>query len=176
MSTQPNTAVPPGAVERLAETLEGRDPFEVQGELLPTLRAAVATLDDSALRVPEAPGKWSVIEVVQHLADTEMAYGFRLRMILAHDTPPLQGFDQERWAQALRYRDAALDEALEQLSALRAANLRLLRALDDAQLDRVGIHSEAGPVSARMILYQLAAHDRTHLRQIERIKQAAGGR
>lgn len=174
MNASQKSAVSPDALERLVSRLDGLDPFEVQEELLPSLRAAVATLSDDALRAPEAAGKWSVVEVVQHLADAELAYGFRIRMILAQDTPPLQGFDQDLWAQELGYRDTGIEHALEQLSALRAANLRLLRRLDDRQLDRVGIHSEAGPISVRMILYLLAGHDLTHLHQIERIKQAVG--
>jgi len=174
MNASQNVAASPDAVQELAAKLNGRDPFEVQEELLPSLRAALATLDDETLRTPEAPGKWSVIEVVQHLADAELAYGWRLRMIVAHDAPPLQGFDQDKWADTLRYREASLEDALAQLAALRAANLRLLRRLDERQLDRAGIHNEAGPMSARMILYLLAGHDLTHRRQIERIKAAIG--
>jgi hypothetical protein len=171
-----NVSVASNAVEGLAERLGGRDPFEVQEELLPSLRAATATLDEVALRTPEGSDKWSILEAVQHLADAELAYGFRLRMIVAQETPPLQAFDQDLWARELRYRDKRLDHALEQLSALRAANLRTFRSLDESQLDRVGIHSEVGPISARMILYTLAVHDLTHRRQIERIKQSIGVR
>lgn len=168
-----SVSVPADAITKLKTKLEGRDPFEVQEELVPALRAATAGLSPEALTTPEAPGKWSIIEVIQHLADAELAYGFRLRMILAHDQPPLQGFDQDLWANTLRYREANLDDALQQLIALRAANLRIYRKLDESQFERIGIHSEAGPITARMILYILANHDLNHRRQIERIKAAS---
>lgn len=172
MNDTKDVAVPAGAIEQLAERLKGRDPFEVQEELVPELRTAIAGMSRKLLATPEAPGKWSVLEVIQHLADAELAYGFRLRMILAHERPPLQGFDQDLWARELRYNQGDVVNALEQLSALRTANLRIFRALDEAQFDRIGIHSEAGPISARMILYILAKHDLTHRRQIERIKES----
>src|SRR5690606_33964316 len=63
------------AVENLTRKLAGRDPFDIMEEQLPALRAVTATLSDDDLRKREAPGKWSVLEVVQHLADTELAYG-----------------------------------------------------------------------------------------------------
>ncbi len=162
------------AVENLTRKLAGRDPFDIMEEQLPALRAVTATLSDDDLRKREAPGKWSVLEVVQHLADTELAYGWRLRMVLSHDLPELQGFDQDLWAQRLRYNDGTLNDALDQLQALRAANLRIFRALDDEAFERVGIHNEAGPLNARMLLYILAGHDLTHRAQIDRIKRAIG--
>ena len=64
------------------------------------LRGRAAT---PTLRRPEAPGKWSATEVVQHLADSELVLGFRMRMILTEDRPALQGYDQDRWAGTLRY-------------------------------------------------------------------------
>lgn len=158
----------------LAAKLEGRDPIEAQGELLPALRRAVEGLTREQCVRPEGEGRWSIMEVVQHLADAELAYGWRIRMILAHDTPAIQGFDQDLWAKALDYRSVQLEEALAQLETLRRANLNLVRRQDEAALDRVGLHDEVGPMSVRMILYILANHDRTHLRQVERIKQTLG--
>ena len=78
----------------------------------------------------EAPGKWSIREVIQHLADSDLVGGFRLRMVLAHDPPVMPGYDQDLWATRLGYRDADVHEALEQFAALRAANLRHLGAPD----------------------------------------------
>ena len=98
------------------------------GELLPWLAERIRGLDDSTLRRPEKPGKWSVIEVIQHLADSDLVAGFRIRMMLSEDRPPLQGYDQDRWAGEFHYRDVALELALDQLRGLRAANLSSLEA------------------------------------------------
>ncbi len=170
--TLPQGADLANAIAELAVKLDGRDPVEVQQELLPSLRRAVEGLTREQYVKPEEEGKWSVVDVVQHLADAELAYGWRIRMILAHDTPTFQGFDQDLWAKALDYRSVDLDDGLAQLEVLRNANLRLVRRQHEAALDRLGIHNEAGPMSVRMILYLLANHDLTHLRQIERIKRA----
>ncbi|MGH7509627.1 MAG: DinB family protein [Gemmatimonadales bacterium] len=151
------------------DPLGARDPLEVLGELVPWLAERTHGLDESVLRQPEAAGKWSVIEVVQHLADTELVYGFRMRMVLTEDLPPLPGFDQDRWARDFRYREVQLEIALWQLRGVRIPNLRLWRSLSPQQLERVGLHSERGPESAGQILRLMAAHDLVHRRQIERI-------
>jgi hypothetical protein len=155
--------------ESLYGLLGSRDALEVQEELVGWLATRTAGLDDATLRRPEAPGKWSVIEVVQHLADTELAYGYRIRMILTHETWPMELFDREGWARELHYTGASLAGALDQLRALRAANLRLYRSLSAAQLARVGIHAERGPESVATCIRLLAGHDLAHRRQIDRI-------
>ncbi|HEX2187614.1 MAG TPA: DinB family protein [Longimicrobiaceae bacterium] len=175
--SNPFSSARDAAAEYVAELLGilgARDPWEVWEAQPARLAAAVAGLDDAALRVPEAPGKWSVVEVVKHLADTELVYGYRLRRIVAEPGCAVEGYDQDAWARSLGYHDAELPAALEQHRALRTANLRWLRTLDDEQLDRAGVHSERGPESVRQGVRLVAAHDLLHLRQIERIRRAIG--
>ena len=161
-------------VRALMEVLGSRPPLEVLNELVPWL-AERTQGDDGTLRQPEAPGKWSVIHVVQHLADSELVFGFRLRMILTQDQPPLAGYDQDRWANELGYREVPLDLALWQLRGLRIPNLRLVRTLSPQQLERVGMHSERGPESVAHLLKLMAGHDLVHRRQIERILATVRG-
>ena len=134
--------------------------------------AAVRGLGEAALRRPEKPGKWSVLQVVQHLADSDLVWAYRVRRILADDRPTISGYDQDLWAERLRYADARLEDALEQFAAVRRANLRLLRALEPDQWSRVGIHSERGEESVAHLTKLYAAHDLVHLRQIARIRAA----
>jgi hypothetical protein len=141
-------------------------------ELLPWLDERVRGLADARLRQPEVPGKWSVLEVIQHLADSDLVAGFRIRMMLTEERPPLQGYDQDRWAREFRYRDVSLDQALNQLRGLRIANLELWGALSPSQLERVGIHSERGAESVGFLLRLMGAHDLVHRRQIDRILAA----
>jgi hypothetical protein len=163
-------------VRALLEVLGKRDPVEVLDQLLPWLAERIRGLNDSALRRPEAPGKWSVIEVIQHLADSDLVFSYRLKMMLTEDRPPLQGYDQDRWAGELHYRDVPLDVALNQLRGLRTANLHILRRLSPSQLERVGLHSERGPESAGFLLQLMGAHDLVHRRQIDRILSAVAAR
>ena len=163
-----------GYVRALLDLLGSRDPIQVLEELLPWIAARIRGLDDPALRRPEKPGKWSVMEVIQHLGDSDLVAGFRTRMVLTEDRPALQSYDQDRWASEFRYRDVGLAQALDQLRGLRTANLSLWRNLSPAQLERVGLHSERGPESAGHILRLMAGHDLVHRRQIDRILTATG--
>lgn len=158
-----------GYVRALLSLLGSREPIVVLSEMLPWLTGRIQGISDSTLGRPERPGKWSVMEVIQHLADSDLVAGFRTRMVLTEDRPALQGYDQDRWASEFHYRDVSLGQALDQLRGLRIANLWLWQSLTPAQLERVGLHSERGPESAGHILRLMAAHDLVHRRQIDRI-------
>jgi hypothetical protein len=161
-------------VSALLELVGDHQPLAVMDELVPELRRLAAGLDAAELATPEAPGKWSIVAVVQHLADTEIVYGYRLRSTVAEDRPALAGYDQDAWASRLRYAEVDFDEALEQLDALRRANLRWLRTLSHQERQRVGVHSERGEESVDHGLMLLAGHDLVHRRQIARIRRAIG--
>jgi hypothetical protein len=156
----------------LLELLNARDPLEVMRETPETLAGVVGKMPDKLLGVPEAPGKWSIREVVQHLADSELNGSVRFRMVLAQERPPLIGYDQDLWADRLRYADSNVDNALAEFTALRRANVRLFERTNDADRARIGIHSERGEESLALMMKLYAAHDLVHLRQIERIRGA----
>jgi len=162
-------------VSALIARLGGRDPLEVQAELPERLAEALAGVDDRVLRTPEAPGKWSIVEVVQHLADSEIVYGYRMRKIAAEPGCAITGFDQDRWTRELRYNEVDLEGAVAALTAMRAANLRFLRARTADELERHGVHGERGNESVWRIAQLLAAHDLNHLDQIRRIRVALAG-
>jgi DinB family protein len=175
--SNPAGAAPAAAsayVRALLDLLGRRNPIEVLGELLPWLDQRIRGVGEARLRRPEKPGKWSTIEVVQHLADSDLVAGFRIRMVLSTDRPTLEGYDQDRWASEFRYRDVNLRQALDQLRGLRTANLELWRHLSPAQLERVGLHSERGAESVEHIIRLMAGHDLVHRRQIDRVLAAAG--
>jgi hypothetical protein len=127
---------------------------------------------DGVATRPESPGKWSIRDVIAHLADSELVGSFRLRMILAQERPPLAGYDQDLWADRLRYREVVLRDALDQFLTLRRSNLRLWRNLTTADLARVGVHGERGEESLERLRKLYAAHDLLHLNQLDRIRKA----
>ncbi len=163
-----------GYVRALLDLLGDRDPLDVMPELLPWLDARLRGIAEPVLRRPEAPGKWSVLQVIQHLADSELVAGYRIRMMLSKDRPPLPGYDQDRWAQEFCYETVPLGLALGQLRALRAANLHLWNQLTSSQLERIGVPAERGPETVSHLLQLMGAHDLVHRRQIDRILSAAG--
>lgn len=160
-----------GYVSAVLGLVEGRDPLDVLRTTASSLNRALEQIGP-AVRIPEAPGKWSVNEVLQHLADSEIVFGWRLRMVLAHDRPPITGYDQDRWAKRLRYADGNPQEAIELFTVLRRANTRLLAGASEADLRRVGVHAERGEEELAHIIRLYAGHDLLHLRQIERIRAA----
>jgi len=161
-------------VRAILDLLGERDPLEQMAQLVPGLRAAVADVSDAELRRAEAPGKWSIQETIAHLADTEIVFGWRLRLVLAQDRPTITGFDQDAWSARLggAYPDAG--SAIQQIASLRDTNLALLRSLAPGDWDRVGMHTERGPESVRLMAKLYAGHDLVHLRQIARIRRAIG--
>jgi DinB family protein len=170
-----NAAAASGSyVRALLDLLGQRNPLEVMAELLPWLDARLEGLSESEIRTPEAPGKWAVIQVIQHLADSDLVAGYRIRMIVAENRPALPGYDQDRWATEFEYARVPVSAALGQLRALRTANLALWNRLSPEQLERQGLHSERGPESARRLLQLMGAHDLVHRRQIDRILARAG--
>lgn len=150
--------------------LGAREPIGVLQSTAASLRDALDGLSKGRLTEPEAPEKWSMRHVLQHLADAELVWGYRLRMVLAHERPPLIGFDQDLWAERLRYRDVDPERAIEDFSMLRQMNLRLLEGAPDQDYLRVGLHAERGEESVERMTRLMAGHDLMHLRQLDRIR------
>lgn len=151
------------------ELLGDRDPVDVLSSTASWCRGCVAPLSAEDLAAPEAEGKWSAAAVLQHLADAELVWGYRLRKVLAEDRPRITGFDQDLWAERLGYTAADPGAALAMFSVLRSANLELLARASQADLDRVGLHDERGEESVRHMMRLYAGHDLVHRRQLHRI-------
>jgi hypothetical protein len=122
-----------------------------------------------------APGKWSIQEIICHLADVEVVNGWRYRMILAQSGSPLTAFDQDRWANETAYQrqDPAL--ALEAFTGLRRRHLALIRQTPRSAWTRFGVHEERGRITFRDLVEWEAAHDLNHLAQVDRIRLSARG-
>ncbi len=134
-----------------------------------TARDLVALLGPARLdrvRRSPAPGEWSPAEVVSHLADAELVYGVRLRMVVTADRPYLPAFDEGAWCRRLAELDADPKEVLARWRMLREANLRLLESLDPEEWRMSGVHAERGELTMAQLAEQLAGHDRAHLAQI----------
>jgi hypothetical protein len=157
-------------VAALLDLLGDSDPVVILRQMPADLQRFLDTVPARVVVSPEAPGKWSIRDVIQHLADSELVGGFRLRMVLAHERPSLTGYDQDLWASRLRYCDVDVSDALEQFTVVRRANMRIWEHLSPADLARVGMHSERGEESLELMRRLYAGHDLLHLRQLERIR------
>jgi hypothetical protein len=117
-------------------------------------------------------GKWSAREIVQHLADSEMNSAIRLRKLLTEDAPQIQGYDQESYAERLRYNERDIAPALDALRGARATTGQLLDAMTEQDWTREGTHSESGRYTAEDWLRIYAAHAHNHAAQIRRLREA----
>jgi hypothetical protein len=159
-------------IDGLLELAGDKDPATELGLMPDRIVNAIKGLTDAQLHQPEKEGKWAIAQVVQHLADSDLVVGFRLRMIVAHDTPPIPGYDQDRWAARLHYDRVKVDDALAQLRGVRGGNVRLYASLSPEERQRAGMHAERGRETAERLMRLAVGHDVVHLRQIERIKAA----
>jgi hypothetical protein len=144
-----------------------RDPAEIQSRLGPGLDELLARAGERLWNRP-APDEWSPGEIVTHLADVEIFMSARYRWILAHDQPPLVGFDPDRLAQRLHRPPEDVRENLAVLRSLRRANLDLWSRTTPEERARVGIHAERGPETLEMTFRMAAGHDLLHLAQLGR--------
>jgi len=162
----------PGPVipEKYAKALGEDDPVEVMADTPGRLRRLVRGLTEKQLAKRPAPGKWSIREIVAHLADGEVILGSRYRLIGAHDRPPIAGYDQDAFVEKLGVASAATADLIDDFAMARAVNLGLLERLPGAAWDRVGLHAERGEESIRKMVHMYAGHDRHHLLQIETIR------
>jgi chromatin segregation and condensation protein Rec8/ScpA/Scc1 (kleisin family) len=109
---------------RLGAYVEGKDPVAMQSQTSHTLARLVDGVGETQLSLKPAPNKWSVTEILAHMAADELRSTWRYRQILEHDAPELLGFDQEMWARLGDYASWNPQEALEMFRLLRETNLR----------------------------------------------------
>ncbi len=159
-------------VSAILELLGDREPVAVLREMPSALPRAIEGLSLQQLRQPERPGKWSIGQILQHLADSDIVWAWRMRLILSQDRPPLTGYDQDLWAERLHYDQEDSSDVLELFAVLRRANLRIIERASSADLKRVGVHVERGEESLEHLRRLYAGHDLMHLRQIERVRRA----
>jgi hypothetical protein len=154
---------------RLAAYLEGKDPLAMQRQAPRTLAELIAGVSETKLSLKPAPGKWSVTEILAHMAEDELSSTWRYRQILEHDGPELLGFDQDMWARLGDYASWKPQDALEMFRLLREANLRMFAQLMPDQWRRHGVHAERGKLTVQELCRHMAAHDINHIDQVRKI-------
>ncbi|HXZ81434.1 MAG TPA: DinB family protein [Terriglobales bacterium] len=136
--------------------------------------AAVSGLKDKVLDYKPSPEKWSVREILAHLADAEIIYGMRMRQMLADKDPVIGPIDQDAWAQNLGYRETSPPESVALFGLLRHANLRVLRRIKAEDTKKSAFHPEyKRQFTLEELLGRMAGHAENHLAQIEELKEAA---
>ena len=118
-----------------------------------------------------APGKWSIRQILRHVADSEIVGAQRFRHILAEENPTLIGYDQDAWVRNLDYHQRKPAQSLETFRRMRADNHELLKDLPESAFERTGNHSQRGRLSLRQLVETYADHAESHGRQLQSIRE-----
>jgi len=151
---------------KLFKLLGDRNPLEVLAQTGSRLADLVRRHSATVLRTRPFEEKWTPNEVIGHLTDSEWVYGYRLRLILCEDHPPIRGTNQNLWVAGQRHSERAPSELVEMFQTMRQFNLALWKRISAADLERTGQHNERGPESLGVMLRMIAGHDLSHLDQI----------
>ena len=120
------------------------------------------------------PGKWSVRQIVAHLADSELVGAHRFRQVIAEDNPTLIAFNQDAWTANLDYARRKPKQSLETFRRIRAENYELLKGLPEAAFERSGNHSENGRMTLLQLLEGYAGHAESHAEVLAPTPGSAG--
>jgi hypothetical protein len=156
-------------MQRINGYMEGKQPLAVQAATAKKLERLIKGVPAGKLRKRPAPDKWSVSEILAHLADAEIVGGFRMRLILGAPGTPVAAFDQDSWVTSGHYEKRDPRKSLALFRTIREANLALLKSLKPEQWKHYGMHAERGQETIEHIVRMFAGHDINHLLQVERI-------
>jgi len=156
-------------LSRIRDYAQGRDPLELQKQAPATLAQLLAEASEEQLTKRPSKDKWSIGEILAHLAEDEIATAWRYRQMVEHSGLQLAGFDQDLWARTGDYASRAPHESLALFRLLRNANLQFLQQITPEQWECFGIHAERGRITIRDLAVHMAGHDANHIDQIRRM-------
>lgn len=139
-----------------------------------TLRERVAGLSTEQVKARPVPGKWSILEVVCHLVDSEQAWCHRMKRVIAEERPLLVGYDETRFVGSLACHERDLEAELSLFEATRRQMALILRNIPDNAWARQGVHTERGLMTLTELLQAEAEHVPHHLKFIEEKRKALG--
>lgn len=127
------------------------------------LNELVSHLSDEQLDAVPVPGKWSIRQVISHIADFEIVAADRIRRVLAEDNPVMADGDPDRFVSALQYGARDVKEELAMIDTIRRSTARMLSACDVEDLQRTGVHSAEGPMTLETLLERCTNHIPHHV-------------
>jgi len=155
--------------QRILGHVEGQDAIKVQRTTADRLKKAVRGLTPKQLKWKPGPEKWSVAEILAHLADAEIVGSWRMRFVIGANGATIQPFDQNVWTSVFQYSARDAKHSLEVFRVLRENNLAMLKALPPESWENYGMHAERGKETIAHLARMFAGHDTNHLRQVEAI-------
>lgn len=161
------TETPVEYTNRLLGYIQGSDPMEVLKRSPSLIATLLAPYEGEKLRINPAPGKWSVAEILAHLVEGEIVFGYRLRQIASSNGIAIQGFDQNAWQRGASYLYGDPTKAAFYFSVLRELNVAFIQGLPKEMMSQYGMHAERGMETIGHLISLYAGHDVNHIRRIE---------
>jgi hypothetical protein len=156
-------------IGRILGYVEGQDAVKVQRSTAARLKKSIQGLTPKQLKWRSEPAKWSISEIVAHLADAEIVASWRMRSVIGENGITIQPFDQDSWASVFEYRGRDARRSLEIFRILRENNLGMLKEIPRETWNNYGMHLERGKETIAHLTRMFAGHDTNHVLQIERI-------
>jgi len=156
-------------INRILGYVEGQDAIKVQKGTAARLKKAISGLTAAQLKSRPQPAKWSIAEIIAHLADAEVVASWRMRSVIGENGVTIQPFDQDAWASAFNYRGRDAKRSLEVFRTLRENNLSMLKEIPKETWDNYGMHLERGRETIAHLARMFAGHDTNHVLQVEGI-------
>jgi len=158
-------------IQRILGYVEGQDAIKVQRATAAKLKKSIQGMTPKDLKWRSEPGKWSIGEIIAHLADAEIVASWRMRSIVGENGITIQPFDQDAWASVFVYQDRDAKRSLETFRVLRENNLAMLKEIPRDTWENYGMHLERGKESIAHLARMFAGHDTNHILQVERIAE-----
>jgi hypothetical protein len=156
-------------IHRILGYVEGEDAIKVQRTTAAKLKKAISGLTPTQLKWKPEPAKWSIAEIIAHLADAEIVASWRMRSVIGENGITIQPFDQDSWAAVFKYQGREAKRSLDVFRVLRENNLAMLKEIPKETWDNYGMHLERGKESIAHLARMFAGHDTNHVLQVERI-------
>ena len=156
-------------IQRILGYVEGQDAIKVQRTTAAKLKKTIQGLTPKQLKWRPEPTKWSIAEILAHLADAEVVASWRMRSVIGENGITIQPFDQDAWASVFEYRERDAKRSLEVFRVLRENNLTMLKEISRETWDNYGMHLERGKETVAHLARMFAGHDTNHVLQVEGI-------
>src|SRR5579872_1424287 len=156
-------------IARILGYVQGQDAIKVQKTTAGRLKKAISGLAAAQLKWRPQPAKWSIAEILAHLADAEIVASWRMRSVIGENGVTIQPFDQDAWASVFKYQNRDARRSLELFRMLRENNLAMLKEISKETWDNYGMHLERGKESIAHLTRMFAGHDTNHVLQVEGI-------
>lgn len=154
---------------RILANVDGKDPISIQRATPRVIRDLLQSALPERLTYKPDPDKWSAGEILAHMAETEIVFGFRVRYVLGASGAAVPAYDQDVWARNSHYERMDPMKSLEVFTQLRQFNVALFETLPPEMMEYYGVHAERGKETVDRMFHMMAGHDINHIRQLQKL-------